>query len=237
MGRMNTRPVVQTQVYAQDTEPSDTRDGVLWVDTSVSPRVTKVYSADTASWEEVAPGNVTISDNPPTGVQDGHLWIETAAVPPEPKVYEADTDSWERAHLLDAARAHRTGAQTISTSTVTQVQFNTTAFNDGNFDTSNYHYSVPESGKYHVICKAAWDSDTGWSTGDRIDIRIAVNGSVNMFSRGPKVGTAYHDPEATAYVDVATGDTIEMEVWQNSGAGKDIRGGSADTIMEVARVV
>lgn len=39
------------RVYAQDTEPVDTRDGILWVDTSVSPRETFVYSTDTESWE------------------------------------------------------------------------------------------------------------------------------------------------------------------------------------------
>lgn len=46
-----TTPIAERRVYAQADEPSDTRDGILWVDTSVSPRETFVYSTDTNSWE------------------------------------------------------------------------------------------------------------------------------------------------------------------------------------------
>lgn len=52
---LNSTPVAQTQVYAQNTSPVDERDGVLWVDTSVSPRETFVYSETSASWEPIAP--------------------------------------------------------------------------------------------------------------------------------------------------------------------------------------
>lgn len=48
------RSLADTRVYAQDTEPTDNRDGVMWVDTSGSDRPTYVYSTDTEAWEPVA---------------------------------------------------------------------------------------------------------------------------------------------------------------------------------------
>lgn len=49
-------PIAERQVYAQDTQPSNERDGVLWVDTSVpsGPPKTNVYDADTGSWEPLS---------------------------------------------------------------------------------------------------------------------------------------------------------------------------------------
>lgn len=43
------------RIYAQDTQPADERDGVIWIDTSVSPRDKYVYSVDSASWESLTP--------------------------------------------------------------------------------------------------------------------------------------------------------------------------------------
>lgn len=111
---MNSRPVTITQVYAQDTAPNDTRDGVMWVDTSVSPPDTYVRDATTASWEPVAPGNVTISSTAPTGVNDGHVWVDTSVTPPLAKTYEADDGSWYRVgktnqEVRDASRVHSEG--------------------------------------------------------------------------------------------------------------------------------
>jgi len=40
-------------VYAQATPPQDTRDGIIWVDTSLADKPTKVYSADTQSFVAV----------------------------------------------------------------------------------------------------------------------------------------------------------------------------------------
>lgn len=77
-------------VYAQDTAPSDTRDGVLWVDTSEASRPVYVYSSDTGQWEPTAPGNVTVSDTAPTGKAEGHLWIDTVPTPPVAKTLRAD---------------------------------------------------------------------------------------------------------------------------------------------------
>lgn len=88
MTRMNSRPVSQTVVFAQDTQPSAARDGLLWVDTSESSRPVYVYSSTTSSWEPTAPGNVTVSDTAPTGKATGHRWVDTSASPPVVKTYD-----------------------------------------------------------------------------------------------------------------------------------------------------
>ena len=49
MGR-ETTSLFDQRVYAQATPPQDTRDGIIWVDTSLADKPTKVYSADTQSF-------------------------------------------------------------------------------------------------------------------------------------------------------------------------------------------
>lgn len=66
---MNSSPIADRVVYAQDTQPDDTRDGILWVDTSSGSRETKVYSSDTETWEPVAPSANKHSD----GYAPGYL--------------------------------------------------------------------------------------------------------------------------------------------------------------------
>jgi len=56
MTRMNSRPIQSSVVFAQDTEPTSTVDGILWVNTSDPSRPTSVYSSDTENWEPVGAG-------------------------------------------------------------------------------------------------------------------------------------------------------------------------------------
>lgn len=55
---LNSTPIADRQVYRQDEQPSDGRDGILWVDTSASPAETKVYDKATDSWELLSEENV-----------------------------------------------------------------------------------------------------------------------------------------------------------------------------------
>lgn len=51
---LDSQAIFDQRVYAQDTQPDDQRDGIQWVDTSVSPRQLYVYSTDSQSFESVA---------------------------------------------------------------------------------------------------------------------------------------------------------------------------------------
>jgi hypothetical protein len=96
MPDMGSRPIRQTVLYAQDTQPDDTRDGVLWVDTSDSSRPVYVYSSDTGAWEPAAPDAVHRQDTQPTGATDGDLWVDTGVQPRVVYAYDAGADSWDR---------------------------------------------------------------------------------------------------------------------------------------------
>lgn len=120
MAGMSSRAVADTVVYAQDVEPSDTRDGVLWVDTSEPSRPVYVYSSDTGQFEPTAPGNVTVSDTAPTGKAEGHLWVDTSAAPPTVKTLDG-AGNWTvlvftAAGYVDET-ANRAGATTYQNST------------------------------------------------------------------------------------------------------------------------
>lgn len=91
---MESTPLFDRRVYASDTKPDDERDGVIWVDTSVSPRDTFVYSTDTNSWEKVSAESWKIQNTAPSNPSDGDGWIDTSVTPPEAKVYEADDSTW-----------------------------------------------------------------------------------------------------------------------------------------------
>lgn len=54
MADMASRPVQQKIVYAQTTQPTDERDGVMWIDTSVETRPLHVYSETSSQWEKVS---------------------------------------------------------------------------------------------------------------------------------------------------------------------------------------
>lgn len=121
---MSSRPVTITQVYVQETEPTDTRDGILWVDTTVNPPKTKVYDADTGSWEPVATKNVHIQDTAPDAPGDGEIWVDTSLTRPRAKVYDAGAAQWNKQidatefgnHKGDASAHHAKPTATQSAS-------------------------------------------------------------------------------------------------------------------------
>lgn len=94
MAGMSSSAMAETRVYAQDTEPSDRRDGILWVDTSETSRPVYVFSTATDQFEPTAPGNVTVSDTAPTGKSPGHVWVDTSLSRPRAKVY--DGTQWNK---------------------------------------------------------------------------------------------------------------------------------------------
>lgn len=91
---MSSRPVSQTVIYAQDTEPTDTRDGVIWVDTSVPERPASAYSSDTGQFEPMSPSNIAVQDSAPANPTLGDGWIDTSQDPPQFKTW--DGAAWNR---------------------------------------------------------------------------------------------------------------------------------------------
>ena len=93
---MNSRPVSITQVYPQDTEPTDTRDGILWVDTSASPPATYTFDRQSSEWAPVASSDLSVQDTAPDSPTDGEVWVDTSLSRPRAKVYDAGAGQWNK---------------------------------------------------------------------------------------------------------------------------------------------
>lgn len=166
MAGMSSRPVTITQVYVQETEPTDTRDGILWVDTTVNPPKTKVYDADTGSWEPVATKNVHIQDTAPDAPGDGEIWVDTSLTRPRAKVYDAGAAQWNK-------------------------QIDATEFGNHKASASAHHAkptgtdTVSKSAGYTILGVDYSDDDTSTWTGGSV-----ASGVTTVFSATPGMGTA-----------------------------------------------
>jgi hypothetical protein len=127
---MNSGSIADTRVYAQDAEPEDRRDGILWVNTSKNPPVTNVRDADAGTWEAVAPGNVTIGETAPTGKTKGHLWIDTTDTKPVAKVLDGN-DVWNRQVPVSTQTERKSGE--VTTKSATGVNGFTATYSTGLF--------------------------------------------------------------------------------------------------------
>lgn len=99
MTRMNSRPVTQTVVYAQDVQPTDTRDGIMWVDTASAENDLYTYDAGNSEWVLAAPSNIAIQDTAPSAASLGDGWIDTSLTVPVLKIY--DGSSWQKDSVTD----------------------------------------------------------------------------------------------------------------------------------------
>lgn len=100
MGFGSSRSVADTRVYAQDTEPQDTRDGIIWVDTSADPRDTYVYSTASVQWEDITPPSTADNSNPIGYLTEGPTWSDGDTGTIGARLTQgANSTSW---HTLDA---------------------------------------------------------------------------------------------------------------------------------------
>jgi len=105
MGR-ETTSLFDQRVYAQATPPQDTRDGIIWVDTSLADKPTKVYSADTQSFVAVGIADYSQLENRIIGTEvdqyiDGTLGQVESKGFQTPTNY-ASTDSTDYGSVSDS---------------------------------------------------------------------------------------------------------------------------------------
>lgn len=144
-------PVRDQTVYAQDTAPSDERDGVMWVDTSVSPRKTYVYSADSLSWENIAPSNWSVQNTAPNSPSDGDGWIDTSVNPSEAKVYESSTAVWERIGATSTQPGSSAGGYTTVGGTLSDGDTTTTVVTNNSYTNVQISGLVCNGVRIHVV--------------------------------------------------------------------------------------
>ena len=86
-----TTSLFDQRVYAQATPPQDTRDGIIWVDTSLASKPTKVYSADTQSFVAVGIADYSQLENRIIGTEVDE-YIDGTAGQVESKGFQTPTD-------------------------------------------------------------------------------------------------------------------------------------------------
>ena len=107
MGR-ETTSLYDQRVYAQATPPQDTRDGIIWVDTSLAAKPTKVYSADTESFVAVGIADYSQLENRIIGTEvdqyiDGTLGqVESRGFQTPTNYASSNTKGYELASIGDS---------------------------------------------------------------------------------------------------------------------------------------
>lgn len=116
----------------------------------------------------------------------------------------------------------------IGSGTAETVVFDATVDDDfNNFDTTSGVYTIPEDGDYHVDFLIDWlDS---FSSGDVINYNLLIDGTPSGGLAADTVVPHNSDPTrcfSKGLFKLTAGQTIEVEISQNSGSAKTIYGGS-----------
>ena len=137
-----------------------------------------------------------------------------------------------------AFRATMSANQTITTSTETKVDLDTTDYDTDNaFDTTNNRFTIPsgKAGKYLINIRG----QMSLGDQDNLQLRIYKNGiliSLSNFYSSITTGALYN--QHADIIDCAVGDYLEFFVHQNYGSDRDLTAGATDkrTLMSGYRI-
>ena len=122
-------------------------------------------------------------------------------------------------------RTH-SGDTTISSGSVTQLAFNTAkeAVTGLSWDSGNNRFVIAKPGVYLVVFSVKWEN-TGTSA--RRMVQIAKNGTSYALNEvaGATFSSSLPSQEVTAMIPCDVGDTIQANVFQNSGGNVKVVGG------------
>lgn len=135
--------------------------------------------------------------------------------------------------------AYLSSDYTIPDNSFTTLPFDSTTVDHfGGFDTSTGVYTVQEPGDYHVDFLIDWADQ--FSEGDGIEYAMLINGGLLGGMSADKVAPAATDPAehfGRTLFGLSSGDTIEVELYQTSGSGKNVWGGSNEqTFLTIHKV-
>lgn len=142
--------------------------------------------------------------------------------------------------LLPSARMyHGVSDHTIPTGTLTKLSWENEGWNTGQdalVNLTNNRFDIQEDGVYEIKVLAVWDASADWTTGDRADLYIDVNGSHARRLRNSKSGTQNEHVEGSQILKLSSGDYVEIIVYQDSGADEVIRGGNTYGTFEIRKL-
>lgn len=150
--------------------------------------------------------------NPATGLKPPASWGDTVR------------DDLEFLIAPPSVHAHRSAAQSIATATATAVQFSsvdvwdTDAFHDP--ASNNTRLTVPAglAGRYVLFGTTTFSANT---TGRRF-IALRRNGVETEWGTSHEPNNALHRVPVAGEVELSVGDYMELWVYQDSGASRDV---------------
>jgi hypothetical protein len=126
-------------------------------------------------------------------------------------------------------KVFRSTAQTIADATPTNIAFDMTAFDQGNFfdaSVDDETLTVPFTGIYHVTAFVEFETNT---TGDR-RLTIVVDGTNDVSAATPAPNLPWRNV-ATAPMLLEAGTTLQAEVSQTSTGNLDINMGEENNFL------
>jgi len=135
------------------------------------------------------------------------------------------TDYGLQAHV---AKMSRDAAQTISDNTTTKIAFDNEVYDVGGIANSGEdvdRFDIRRAGKYKI--SAFWFTPNMDSGGDTVQVAITINGTDRELMRVfPHSANANTSPLVSDDFNLADGDFIEMNVFQNSLSSKNTETGA-----------
>jgi len=122
-------------------------------------------------------------------------------------------------------KAHLSASQSIGDRTFTRVNLDIEEFDDfGEFDPTTHIATITKDARYLLMGMAHW-TDMGNATDVEAAIRINGTGLFYYFvGDGSRGGNVYVSMFPSGVIDLKAGDTVDLAVYQNSGAAKTIYG-------------
>ena len=125
-----------------------------------------------------------------------------------------------------AFAVQKTTSQSISNSTETKVQHNSTKFDtNSGWDSSNYRYTIPTTGKYLVTHGVRFQSTSAPRVISWVRKNASGNDNINTVEINPNSSGVSPGLSGSFIFDFTAGDYIEHYVFQNAGSSKDIETG------------
>ena len=142
-------------------------------------------------------------------------------------------DLVSKSHLEPATpfgSMRNSGPQSIPSTTATQVtSLNISDGLEGGMAWSNNRFTVPKAGVYNVTARVSWQQN---ATGLRI-FYIRKNGNTIGSVNSSAMSTAF-TMTGSLNLSMNAGDTVELAVWQSSGAALNIVHNAGDTGLTIA---
>ena len=159
--------------------------------------------------------NSTISDTNPITFANGDYISMRFSVPIEGWSAGASLSTTEAVFQSAMASANFNSGSHSTSGIVEKVPFDNVVFDTTNsYDSANYQYIAPRSGKCLVSTTVSFNGNT---TGQRA-IYIFVNGTrVKTLENDISLNTDASYMSGSAILDVTKGDTIDIRAFQNSG--------------------